>query len=111
MQEPISARRRQFFERWALLNLTLLAAGFMVGGAYARYQPEGTQPNLVRLAFLAILLVVFPVNGLYLFGSASCHVQNTWREHRSYWLWLLVLGTAWTFATLGACAFASGVSE
>lgn len=103
MTEFLSKRRKEFFERWALLNAPILAAGMMMAAVMARMAESGEMAGIgKRMALLGIFLVAMPVNGIYLFGSAHIHVRQQWQGHRSFWLWLLLGGTAWAFVIFGA---------
>ncbi|MBI3828479.1 MAG: hypothetical protein HY291_03125 [Planctomycetes bacterium] len=103
MTEFLSKRRKEFFERWALVNAPILSAGLMMAGVLARLAEPGELPAVgKRMVLLGIFLVALPVNGIYLFGSAHIHVRQQWQGHRSFWLWLLLCGAAWAFAIFGA---------
>lgn len=91
--------RREFLERWAILNLAY-AAAFWISLSLLWENPlisamisEEPAPLVVRALFLHF----FPLNVMYVLASAYCHhlPAARWHEHRVFFLILLIAGVAW----------------
>ncbi len=91
--------RREFLERWAILNIAYLIA-FWISFSLLWESPlisamikEDPAPMVVRALFLHF----FPLNVMYVVASAYCHhlPSARWHEHRVFFLMLLIVGVLW----------------
>jgi len=91
--------RREFFERWVLLNAAYavafwLSISLLLDNTLVRNQMfEEKGAFIVRALFLHF----FPFNVMYVLASAFCYYQpaSRWHEHRVFVLLLLIAGVAW----------------
>jgi len=91
--------RREFLERWAILNIAY-AAAFWISLSLLWENPlisAMIKDEPARLVVRALFLHFFPLNVMYMLASAYCHHRpsSRWHEHRVFFLMLLIVGVLW----------------
>jgi hypothetical protein len=91
----MASTRRSFIERWILLNIALGFSFFYVLSTMASH-PFLHGKVFRHMLTLDGVLILFPLNGIFVFGSLHFELMNKWAEHRLFWFTMMAISVAWS---------------
>ena len=92
----MASTQRSFIERWILLNIALGLSFLYVLSNMDKSHPFLHGKVLRHMLTLDGVLILFPLNGIFVFGSLHLELMNKWAEHRLFWITMVAISVGWS---------------